>query len=226
MHLSFLKALAVLFLSLLPAVAAHAAAPCPDTRLGQDWSPKCFETLGSRRQVKQAYRSKLHFDRRGFVTVRIEDPLELVAVNRQGTVVVPGIYFWGDFDYPNAYGGISRFSVPSGAQARKCGYFEDTTFAVIVPPLYDNCSSFQDGEATVCNGCTKVCTDEDCHDSRFLGGDSLLTLDAKGRTIRKTGPQTIESICQDSPRPTVSHQDGHTIVDCDTPKDSPFQTPQ
>jgi len=222
MRLPFPKALTALLLALLPALDTPAAAPCPDTRLGRDWSPKCFETVGSRRQVKQAYRSKLRFDRHGFVTVRIGDPLELVAVNRQGAVVIPGIYFWGDFDYPNAYGGISRFSVPSGAHARKCGYFQDTSFAVIVPPIYDNCSSFQDGEATVCNGCTKVCTDEDCHDSRFLGGDSLVTLDAKGRTIRKTGARTIESICQDGTRPT--HQDGHAIVDCGTPKDSPFQT--
>lgn len=181
----FLKALALLTLCLLPWVAAHAAAPCPDTRLGQDWSARCFETAGSRRQVKQAFRSRLHFDRRGFVTIRIQDPVELVAVNRQGTVAIPGIHFWGDFDYPNAYGGISRFSVATGAKANKCGYFDDTTFAVIVPAIYDNCSSFQGGEATVCNGCTRHCTDPDCHDSRFIGGDSLLTIDAKGRTIRK-----------------------------------------
>ena len=216
---------AALALALLPFAIAHASEPCPDTRLNKEWSAACFETNASQRQVKQAYRHNLHFNRRGFATIRIQDPIELVAVNSQAVVAIPGIYFWGDFDFPNAHGGISRFRVRSGGENGKCGYFNDKTFAVIAPPIYDNCSSFQDGEATVCNGCVEYCTEPECQNSVFIGGDGMLTIDAKGYPIRTTKAVTLETACTDGARPLISNQGERLHLNCPTPSTSPFQMP-
>ncbi|MCB9497503.1 MAG: WG repeat-containing protein [Fibrobacteria bacterium] len=191
------------------------AASCPD-RNGE-WSAKCFETKDDQRRVKKAHRKRLQFDRNGYETLRIKFPVELVAVNRQGMVVVPNIYFWSDFDYPNDQGGISRFSAPSDSGRSKCGYFIDSTFTVIVPAAYDNCTTFLEGAGMVCNNCIRYCFDPDCHDERFIGGEDRLVFDAGGRLLRKAEPLRLEEVCEEGGTPNVRIEGATRIMTCPSP---------
>src|SRR5687767_8742962 len=96
---------------LLSSVTATAAQLCPRNGPGVERAAACFDTSDHGRRVWPQYLKQLRPDRHGFATVLISEPRELVAVNRQGTVIVSGIVHTGDFDYPNAHLGIGRFSV-------------------------------------------------------------------------------------------------------------------
>ncbi|MBK9577937.1 MAG: hypothetical protein IPO40_12755 [Fibrobacteres bacterium] len=205
----------LVLLAVLLSQAAHAASACLDP--SGEWSSECFETRGGQRQVKKAYRRNLRVDRSGFATLTIKSPRELVAVDRRGVVVVSGIYFWGDFDHPNPDGGISRFSVPADSGKRKCGYFNDTTFAVVVPAIWDNCTSFRNGEASACNGCVRYCTEVECQHSVLIGGDSSLTFDAKGNVTGRERPVMLGQACPEGAAPRT-WMDGSTMhLKCPSP---------
>lgn len=150
------------------------ADPCPPTKRGEDWAAGCFQADGDGRRVKPHYLKRLTPDRRGITTVMIEHPRELVAVDRRGKVVVPGIRHTGDFDYRDAEGGIGRFETGlDGKTALRCGYFDSRTFRIVIPAEYDQCQAFAGGEALVCKGCVSRCDDADCHHSTFVGGDGF-----------------------------------------------------
>ena len=178
----------LLFVLVTIASNGHAAEPCPPPPNDADWSAQCFESAGTERRVKPRYLRNVRFGKNGVATIRIEQTMELVAVDRRGRVIIPGIYFWGDFDFPSASDNRARFSVATqeAAGARKCGYFNARTFKIVVPAAYDHCSPFHDGQAHVCTSCARYCTDDDCHDSVYVGGTGI-TLDRRGKVVQ-TGP--------------------------------------
>lgn len=163
----------------LIASPALAADPCPQ---GGDWSASCLQTAGKVRQVKRQYLDRLELNKSGMALIVIEAPRELVAVNRRGVVVVPGIAHTGDFDFPDAEQGVGRFTAQG-----KCGYFRAGSFRIVVPPVYDACLAFRNGEAQACQDCVRRCTVPECQDSRLVGGKGFV-FNAKGALLRKFTP--------------------------------------
>lgn len=163
----------------LLAGAAPAADPCPQ---GGDWAASCLQTSGKVRQVKRQYLDRLELNKSGMAVIVIDAPRELLAVNRRGIVVVPGIAHTGDFDYPDAEQGVGRFTAQG-----KCGYFRAGSFRVLVPPVYDACLAFREGEAHACQECTRRCTVPECQDSVLVGGRGFV-FNAQGALLRKFVP--------------------------------------
>src|SRR5450830_444276 len=170
----------VLLLAALAALplASHAAGPCPAG--GEDWATSCFTGHGDARRVKPRYLDRLVWNAHGMATILVSEPRELLAVDRKGRVVVPNIRHTGDFDYPDAEGGIGRFQAANG----RCGYFAAGRFAIVIPATYDACKAFQGGEAEACTGCTSQCTDTDCHDTVLVDGSGV-TLAPDGAVLRR-----------------------------------------
>jgi len=83
---------------LLALAAGMAGAAEPSCPRGDDWSAACFEKVGGERRVKARYLPRLARQPSGMAVVVIDDPREMVAVDRRGVVRVPGIYHAGDFD--------------------------------------------------------------------------------------------------------------------------------
>ena len=172
----------------LRAPAASATDLCPPTSQHQEWSVQCFQDEAGQRTVKPMFRNQLAVNRDGMTTIMIADPRELVAVDRQGRVVISGIEHVGDFDYPNAEAGIGRFFAPvrsaTGQIVTKCGYFNADRLRIVIPAQYDYCQPFLQGKASVCINCVPYCSDPDCHDTIMVGGQgSVLAPDG---SIRRT----------------------------------------
>jgi hypothetical protein len=156
--------------------------PCPAMSKSREWSGTCFDTTKAGRRIKEQYRKKLVFDRKGFAAIVITTPPELVAVNRSGMVVkldeahLSGSDF--SFEAGDADGDVVRFGyrVTSGDRANrfKCGYYRTGRFQVLVAPVYDECDVFGEGSALVCIGCTNHCEGGDCHQTDFIGGEGLV----------------------------------------------------
>jgi hypothetical protein len=177
---------------------AFSADICPATQMNTEWSAQCFEGKGDARRVKPAFIKNLRLNQYGMTTILITKPRELVAVNSNGKVVIPGIRHTGDFDYPNAHLGIGRFypdsRTPSGKPAQKCGYFQADRFRVIVPARFDHCQPFKEEQTLACTDCVSYCTETDCQDSVFVGGHGEV-LGSDGRT-RDTFPlPTLATVC-------------------------------
>jgi hypothetical protein len=177
----------ILVTILLWSTAATAADLCPATSPGAEWAATCFETDHASRRVKRPYIKHLRPNDQGYATVIISEPRELVAIDRDGKVVVPGIVHTGDFDFPTAHGGVGRFitrkNLPGNRTAPQCGYFDSASFRVVIPAEYDHCKPFADGEAIACKHCQSHCVDPDCHDSVLTGGEGVaLALDG---TVRR-----------------------------------------
>ena len=190
-----------LLLWLLPLLCAlsspaHAAHPCPPTRNNHDWSAQCFEGSGAARRVKAQYVRQITPKKAGVALISIEENMELVAVDRRGRIVIPGIFFTGDFDYPTASGNRGRFTTAWRADKGpdKCGYFIQSTFKIIIPAVYDQCTPFHDGRANVCTNCDRYCTDEDCHDSVHVGGTGF-TLGRDNKILATARLPTLDTIC-------------------------------
>jgi hypothetical protein len=183
--------LLLLVISLFCAGAAPAAATVPCPAGGESWSSRCFDVAGDARRVKPRYLKRLTWNRHGIALVSSSDTFELLAVNRQGEVMVPNIRRTGDFDYPDAEGGVGRFATPDHG---KCGYFQAPRFSIVVPARYDHCTAFRDGEAMACTGCTRYCEDEDCHVDHLVGGEAVeLALD--GSVRRRYALPTLDTVC-------------------------------
>lgn len=176
--------LACLFL--LTAGCVEAADRCP---VDDEWAATCFELSGSIRQVKPQYRQKFAAQKDPITVITIEDPREVVAIDRRGVIVIPGIYHTGDFDYPTAEQGVGRFEL-----AGKCGFFNTNTFGVVIPAEYDQCVAFREGEAIVCKDCKRYCTDDDCHDYKLIGGRGF-AFDANGKELRKFSMPALKDAC-------------------------------
>ena len=90
----------LLFVLVAIASNGHAAEPCPAPPNEGDWSAQCFESAGTERRVKPRYLRNVRFGKNGVATIRIEQPMELVAVDRRGRVIFPGYLLLGRFRLP------------------------------------------------------------------------------------------------------------------------------
>ncbi len=214
-----MRSLLLALILLCTACAASATeSPCPSTRSNEQWSAACFDATGAVRRVKPQYLRNIVPNKSGMAVIVIAEPFEVVAVDRRGVVVVPGIASAGDFDYPHAEGGIGRFYAGG-----KCGYFRSGSFQVVVPPEYAACRAFREGEALACRDCMRYCTDEDCHDSKFVGGQGFV-FDARGRRLRQFALPRLEESCGKAGVAEVGKLDGGTpLLRCKNDPDSPFK---
>jgi len=210
-----------------------AASLCPATTSRQDWSARCFEQRDDGRHVKAAYRKNIHVDRRGVALILIGEPRELVAVDRGGKVVVPGILHTGDFDYPSEQSGMSRFTETvkdaSGTTKERCGYFSTKRFRIVVPAQFDACHAFHDGKADACTDCTRYCTEPECQNSVLIGGQGY-AVQPDGSVHRQGTVPSKERLCS---RPELLQErvmyEGRTWLQCNEslfqvpPRDAPAQ---
>ncbi|MCD2519170.1 hypothetical protein LQ564_22975 [Massilia sp. G4R7] len=187
----------LLLVSLLLGAPAMAA-PCPAVDGATvEWAASCFAADKGGRRLKPQYLKQLRFDRSGHATAVISEPRELVALDRQGRVVVPGIRHAGDFDYPDAEGGIGRFDAPPApgrATAPRCGYFDSRDFRIVVPAGYAQCQPFAKGEAIACQECVSVCTEPECQDSMLVDGDGV-ALGPDGAVRRRFRLPDMKAVC-------------------------------
>jgi len=182
--------LLLLFLVLAPLCAFAAAPGCPATDGGDGWDENCFTVKDGVRALKPQHLRKLKFKKSGKAVIVMDNPRQVVAVDRRGRVVVPGIYHAGDFDYPTAPRGVARFESNG-----KCGFFQSRTFKILVPAEYDHCHSFHDGEtATACKDCENFCTEVECQDSVMVGGRGF-DFDAKGQLQRSYDVGGLDRAC-------------------------------
>ena len=174
----------------LCASLAAAAPLCPTThpKAISEWSLQCFEQQGDALKVKPRYLRKLRVNRAGVTLIVVSaplDPLTLLAVGRDGTIVVPNIRHVGDFDLPNP-DGIGRFDVvtrdAAGEPERRCGFYDQKTYRIIVAPTYAHCGPFHEGTGAACTDCNSYCRDEDCHDSVFTDGQ-VFRFDRRGTVV-------------------------------------------
>lgn len=210
------------------ALAAKPVNPCPPTKSGDEWSAQCFTGKGDERKVKRQYLKRINANRHGMAVITIEDPREMVAVNRRGVVVVPNIRHTGDFDYPTADRGIGRFAVNVAGDdthpVYKCGYFKAEQFRIVVPAQYEQCAPFREGEGEACTECVSYCTDEDCHDRILVGGKGVV-LAPNGDILRTYTPPSLDKVCGAGQRAeTRAAPGGGTLfLNCKSTADSPLK---
>lgn len=172
-------------------------AACPGVY--DDWSDVCFKAKGSATFVKPRHRKHLSYGRDGHASVMTRSS-GLVAINRQGKVVMTHIAFAGDFDFRDAQAGVSRYAAGTDRNKLKCGYFQVKTYKVVIPAVYDHCSAFHDGRARVCVGCTIDCgDDDDCHVEEYVGGEGLI-LNLTGKVLERRALPALPT-CPLSPAP-------------------------
>ena len=198
---------------------------CPPTNLNVDWSAECFEKKGDFRQVRRDFIKNLRVNQFGMTTILIAEPRELVAVDRRGKVVIPGIRHTGDFDYPNAHLGVGRFYSSSKNRDEKrtqCGYFKAGRFQMLVPARFDHCEAFKDNSALACTNCASYCTEPDCQNSVLVGGQG--TIVGRDGRIRKTfALPTLDTVCTSRDRVRVSElSTGAAMLRCVNEPDDPF----
>ena len=210
------------------ALAAKPVDQCPRTKSGNEWSAQCFMENGGERKVKPRYVKRINANRHGMAVITIEDPREMVAVNRRGVVVIPNIRHTGDFDYPTADRGIGRFAINvAGDDTRpvyKCGYFKAEQFRIVVPAQYDQCAPFREGEGEACTECVSYCTDEDCHDRVMVGGKGVVLV-PNGDILRTYTPPDLDKVCGAGQRAeTRAARGGGTLfLNCKSTADSPLK---
>lgn len=207
-----------IFMACLFAMAAGCATaandPCPAEG---EWAASCFVTVSGVRQVKAEFRYRFAAQKADVAVIAIAEPRELVAVDRKGVVVVPGIVHAGDFDYPSAEQGVGRFQ-----SAGKCGFFS-STFGALVPAEFDQCQAFHQGEAIACKDCVRYCTEDECQDSILVGGRGG-AFDANGKLLRQFAPPKLEAACGRAGVAQVRHvKGGVPRLKCKPDPDSPFK---
>ena len=155
---------------------------CPN----ENWTEACFHHATDARSVKPQYLSRIKFQPNGFAVIFLETG-ETVAVNRKGTVVVPGIVN-GTYNFRDVAGGISMFVIPAKAPTSEfnrsnCGYFRRSNFKIIIPPIYNGCSEFQQQKAAVCKNCRYDCVD--CNEVSYYGDGEVLIINTKNHILRR-----------------------------------------
>jgi len=180
--------------------SCSAASLCPPTDKAPDWPGVCFvEGQSGERLVRSQYVKNIKLNRHGVALIMIERPRELVAVNAAGKVVIPGIRHTGDFDYPAPPEGLGRYDVPANDRRnsgkRRCGYFDVSTFRIVLPAAYDYCERFDEGAAKVCTDCVEYCTVPECQNSVAVGGQAML-IDTQGNPLRQVVQPTLADVCR------------------------------
>lgn len=211
-------------------VDTWASDPCPPTNLDKEWSVACFDTDGDTRRVKNDFIDRINVSSYGTATILVGDtpdlPHELIAVDRQGNVVVPNIRHTGDLDHLDAFRGLGRFSTFStnadGNRTEKCGYFQAPQYRVVIEPEFDQCDAFTEQGAFACKDCVSYCSDADCHVRHFIGGRGF-KFDTNGKLEQEFTVKTLETFCR---RPDLVRltkiSSASTMIQCDGPRDNPF----
>jgi hypothetical protein len=211
--------------------APAAAAPmCPAThpKAVSEWSLGCFEQQGDALKVKPRYLGRLRVNRAGVTLIVVStprDPLALLAVGRDGAIVVPNIRHVGDFDMPNP-DGIGRFDVvtrdAAGAPVYRCGFYDQTTYRIIVAPTYAHCGPFHEGTGFACVDCNNYCRDEDCHDNVYTDGQGF-SFDRRGTVVRSWQLGRPDDACDGPGSASVAHRGTHVgMLTCTRKKPGPF----
>lgn len=154
----------------------------------------------------------------------ITDPPELVAVDRTGVAIIPHIVHTGDFDFPRARAGLARFENHRGnanGKPAKCGYFDSSTFKVIIAPIYDHCMAAESGTVTVCVGCASYCTGPECQDRSFVGGQGLV-FDKHSKIVRRFTPPSLDKACGGGAGKLVARGESAPYLQCPAPSTGPF----
>jgi hypothetical protein len=174
-----------------------AADPCPPTRSDKTWSSACFVTdEAGERRVRPEYVKRFTASRQGVALIMVSDTPELLAVDKAGKVVIPGIRHTGDFDFPSPREGLGRFDAIVKGGGSKCGYFNARTMKVTIPAQYDQCDHFEGGVADVCNECSRHCTESECQNSIFLGGKGI-KINRKGVALKRSILPTFDEACSE-----------------------------
>lgn len=176
-----------------------AATLCPPTDTADDWPAACFVTGQSgERHVRPQYVKNIRLDRRRVALIIIAPEREMVAVDAVGKVVIPGIRYTGDFDYPDPPEGLGRYDALASDRKdggkRQCGYFNVRTFKIVIPAVYDYCARFDEGTAKVCTDCFEYCLMPECQNSIALEGQAML-IDTKGKRVRQVFQPTLANVC-------------------------------
>lgn len=213
-----MKAALMMLVGVLLVGACDAAEPCPPAERQEAWAASCFGHTAQGRQVKPAYRGRIAPDRSGHFLILIDEPSELVAVDRLGMVVVPGIAHAGDFDYRPGRIGLVRYR--SGG---KCGYFDARSFQIRIPAIYDQCLAVREEQpAVVCNACQMACTEPECQNGILIGGQGL-ELDARNRVLRRYALPALAQACNGAPPARFEqHPAGSLYLQCPAEKNGPF----
>ncbi len=177
-----------------------AANLCPPSDKADHWPSACFFTGQSgERQVRPQFVKNIKLNRNGVALIIIAPEREMVAVDAAGKVVIPGIRYTGDFDFPDPPGGLGRYDAPAsdrkGGSKLQCGYFNARTFRIIVPAVYDYCARFDEGTAKVCKGCIEYCLMPECQNSITVEGQAML-IDTQGKPVRQVVQPTLADVCR------------------------------
>jgi hypothetical protein len=173
-----------------------AAPDCPPASPGRDWPLACFDTKGPVRKVKEQFVKNLRPGKNGGTRIVIEETREMVVVDAAGRVILPGVAYVGDFDFPNP-DGIGRFTettFDAGGARKRCGYFLEKNFHPLVKPQYDHCEPFLEGTAQACVGCEAYCTEPDCQGKVMVGGYGV-ELDRDGKLLRNVPLPGTDTVC-------------------------------
>ncbi len=134
----------------------------------------CLEQRGKEwLQVKRFHLASLKFN--GNLAIVYGKVQGWMYVNRQGKVVVAGVYPV-DNGPDNFHNGFVRFE-----RGGKCGYATADGRGTIIPH-FDGCEAFEEGKALVCNGCRTVPVDSTGEYHELKGGD-WFCIDTKGKRI-------------------------------------------
>lgn len=208
---------------------ASAVDHCPRTSANNEWSAQCFEGGGEQRRVKPAFLGRLDVDAFGRTTILIAAPRELVAVGRDGRILIPGIRHVGDFDYPDTPQGIGRFDAAvrmgGGGEKRRCGYFLAKELRVLVEARFDQCAPFNERLALACTDCRSYCTETECQDSILLGGQGFL-LRRDGAVEKTYALPAPSEACPGAAAPRISTlAGGAMLLKCPARAADPFGKP-
>lgn len=219
--------LVLLALSGMYASLAVAASMCPTTTANgmAEWSVRCFEHKGDALRVKPRYVGKLRVNRAGVTLIHVSETLALLAVGRDGAIVIPNIRHAGDFDLPNP-DGIGRFDVvtrdASGAPVYRCGFYDQKTYKIIVPPTYAHCGPFHANTGFACADCNNYCRDPDCHDSVYTDGQGV-GFDRRGTVVKTWRLGRPDDQCDGPGSASVEHAGRNAgMLTCLRKKPGPF----
>jgi hypothetical protein len=205
-----MRAIFAALCAMLVTVSCSAVETCPPTDQKAQWSASCFEGSAAARHVKREHLANIVADQTGHATILIGQPRELVAVDRRGVVVLPNIRHTGDYDYPDGRGGLARFQTAGG----KCGYFDVRTFKIAIPAIYDQCLSFQDDAANVCNDCKIYCTEPECQSSKLVGGTGY-AIDNRNKIVKRFAPPPLNQSCNGAaPAKVVQLSEASAYLQC------------
>lgn len=201
------------FLALLlpwPGIGSASTA-CPVTSKDREWSAACFSGGKSSRVVKPVHRQKLRLNRAGFAAITIDEPREVVIVDRHGKVVIPDVYFGGDFGFPHGRSGRMSFQAPvrqsDGTVKGKCGYIDAATYRLVISARYDHCRTFEDPVTITCTGCIQYCTEMECQNSTFINGQGY-QINRFGKVLKEFPLPVLAQYCGAGESASVEHRGG------------------